>query len=167
MSLLLINVYYGGNLQSTSTGVGYDIGAAFTFTVSDSTSFAIIRRQIYVGLELLPSRVKLTIRVRMNTAQPGSYHFSLFRIENEETWDVIKQTAAQVAGFKVIELVAEAHQGRTQISYDPCLDSLPGGSNTPSVQTGFHPDSGSVPVPTYTPPVQAGDDPCEQSDQDT
>jgi len=166
MSLLLINVYYGGNLQNTSTGVGYDIGAAFTFTVSDSTSFAIIRRQIYVGLKLLPSRVKLTIRVRMNTAQPGSYHFSLFRIENEETWDVIKQTATQVAGFKVIELVAEAHQGRNQSSYDPCPDSLPGGSNTPSVQTGFHPDSGSVPVPTYTPPVQAGDDPCEQSDQD-
>jgi len=51
-----------------------------------------------------------------------------------------------VAGFKVIELAAEAHHGRNQMGYDPCPDSLPGGSNTPSVQIDFHPDSGSVPT---------------------
>ena len=187
MSLLLINVYYGGNIQSTPTGVGYDIGAAYTFTVPEDSNFVVVRRQIYAGLELLPSRVKLTIRIRMNTGQPGSYHFSLFRIENEETWGTIKQTATQVAGFRVIELVAEAHQRTSQRSYDPCPDSLPGGSNTPPVQTDCDPYSGSVPVPTYTPPVQTGDDPwsdstpvprytapvqtpevdCEQSEQDT
>ena len=187
MSLLLINVYYGGNIQSTPTGVGYDIGAAYTFTVPEDSNFVVVRRQIYARLELLPSQVKLTIRVRMNTGQPGSYHFSLFRIENEETWGTIKQTATQVAGFRVIELVAEAHQRTSQRSYDPCPDSLPGGSNTPPVQTDCDPYSGSVPIPTYTPPIQTGDDPwsgstpvprytapvqtpevdCEQSEQDT
>ena len=52
-----------------------------------------------------------------------------------------------MAGFRVIELVAEAHQRTNQASYDPCPNSLPGGSNTPPVQT---------------PEVD-----CEQSEQDT
>ena len=154
MAMLVINVYYGGNIQNTLTGVGYDIGAAYTFSVPDDISFAVLKREIYVGLGLFSSRFKLTIRIRMNTAPPGSFYFSLFRIENEELWDTIKQNAAQLVGFRVIELVVEAHRRTDQTNYDPCPDSLPGGSNTPPVQTDYDPWAGSTPVPNYTTPVQ-------------
>ena len=124
---------------------------------------AVLKREIYAGLGLFSSRFKLTIRVRMNTAPPGSFYFSLFRIENEELWDTIKQNAAQLVGFRVIELVVEAHRRTDQTNYDPCPDSLPGGSNTPPVQTDYDPWAGSTPVPNYTTPVHIDYDPWEDS----
>jgi hypothetical protein len=53
--MLLINVYHGCQILNTSTGVGYDIRAACTFSTDEIINLRDLRRQIHAGLELLPS----------------------------------------------------------------------------------------------------------------
>jgi hypothetical protein len=54
--MLLINVYHGDQILNTSTGMGYDIRAACTFSVDETINFRDLKRQIHTGLELLPSQ---------------------------------------------------------------------------------------------------------------
>jgi hypothetical protein len=56
--MLLINVYHGGQILNTSTGVCYDL-----------------KRQIHAGLELLPSQFTISISAQINTAPAGSGDF--------------------------------------------------------------------------------------------
>jgi hypothetical protein len=55
MKILLINVYYEGQILNTSTGVGYDIRVACTFSADETINLCDLKRQIHAGLELLPS----------------------------------------------------------------------------------------------------------------
>jgi hypothetical protein len=48
--ILLINVYHGGQILNTSTGMGYDIRAACTFSADEIINLRDLKRQIHVGL---------------------------------------------------------------------------------------------------------------------
>jgi hypothetical protein len=55
MKILLINVYHEGQILNTSTGVGYDIRVACTFSADEAINLCDLKRQIHAGLELLPN----------------------------------------------------------------------------------------------------------------
>jgi hypothetical protein len=67
--MLLINVYYRGQILNTSTGAGYDIRAACTFSIDETISIHDLKRQIHVSLKMLPSHFNIIISARINTAQ--------------------------------------------------------------------------------------------------
>jgi hypothetical protein len=69
--MLLINVYHGGQILNTSTGTGYNIHAACTFSADETINFRDLKRQIHAGLEMLPSQFNISIRARINTAPVG------------------------------------------------------------------------------------------------
>jgi hypothetical protein len=75
MKMLLINVYHGGQILNTSTDMGYDIHVACTFSADETINFCDLRRQIHVGLELLPSQFNISIRAHINIAPTGSGGF--------------------------------------------------------------------------------------------
>jgi hypothetical protein len=86
MKILLINVYHGGQILNTSTGVGYDIRVACTFSADETINLHDLKRQIHAGLELLPSQFTISISARINTAPTGSgdffiAYFGLFLIK--------------------------------------------------------------------------------------
>jgi alpha-glucosidase (family GH31 glycosyl hydrolase) len=66
--MLLINVYHRGQILNTSTGVGYDIRAACTFSADETINFRDLKMQIQAGLELLPSQFNINISAWINTA---------------------------------------------------------------------------------------------------
>jgi hypothetical protein len=103
--MLLINVYHGGQILNSSTGVGYDIRAACTFYVDEIINFRDLKRQIHAGLELLPSQFNINISARINIAPAGSGDFfSLFGDVSDEIWEMIKTTALyQLQTFLVVE----------------------------------------------------------------
>jgi hypothetical protein len=68
-------VYHGGQILNTSTGTGYDIHAACTFSADETINIRDLKRQIHTGLELLPSQFNISIRARINTAPTGSGSF--------------------------------------------------------------------------------------------
>jgi hypothetical protein len=73
--MLLINVYHGGQILNTSTGVGYDICVAYIFSADEIIKFRDLRRQIHAGLELLPNQSKISISAQINTAPVGTGGF--------------------------------------------------------------------------------------------
>jgi hypothetical protein len=73
--MLLINVYYGGQILKTSHGTDYDIQAACTFYADEAINFRDLKRQIHAGLELLPGQFNINIIARINTAPAGSSGF--------------------------------------------------------------------------------------------
>jgi hypothetical protein len=82
---LLINVYHGGQILNTSTGMGYDIHAACTFSTDETINLRDLKRQIHAGLELLPSQFNISIRARINTAPAGLGGFyRLFEVISDE-----------------------------------------------------------------------------------
>jgi hypothetical protein len=85
-------VYHGGQILNTSTGVGYDIRVACTFSVDETINFRDLKRQIHTGLELLPSQFNISISARINNALAGSgvFIYSLFRVVFDEIWRMIK-----------------------------------------------------------------------------
>jgi hypothetical protein len=89
--ILLINMYHRGQILKTSTGVGYDIRAVCIFSTDETINLRDLKRQIHVGLELLPSQFNISISARINTAPTGSYVFflNLFRVISEEIWGIM------------------------------------------------------------------------------
>jgi hypothetical protein len=75
IKILLINVYHGGQILNTSTGVGYNIRTACTFSADETINLYDLKRQIHAGLELLPSQFSISISARVNTAPAGSGGF--------------------------------------------------------------------------------------------
>jgi hypothetical protein len=71
----MINVYHGGQILKTSTGMGYDIRAACTFFTDETINLRDMKRQIHAGLELLPSQFDISISARINTAPESSSGF--------------------------------------------------------------------------------------------
>jgi hypothetical protein len=129
--MLLINVYHGGQILNTSTGTGYDIHAVCTFSANETINLRDLKRQIYAGLELLPSQLNISIRVRINTAPAGSgsFFYSLFGVVSDEIWGMIKTTAPyQLPEYKTPELVVISEPISSSDNYDPT--SIPGSSNT-------------------------------------
>jgi hypothetical protein len=70
--MLLINVYHGGQILNTSTGMGYDIRATCTFSTDETINLRDLKRQIYAGLELLPNQFSISISARINSAPASS-----------------------------------------------------------------------------------------------
>jgi hypothetical protein len=68
-------MYHGGQILNTSTGMGYDIHAACTFSADETINLCDLKRQIHAGLELLPSKFNISIKARINTAPAGSSGF--------------------------------------------------------------------------------------------
>jgi hypothetical protein len=75
MKMLLINVYHGGQILNTSTGVGYNIRVTYTFSTDKTINLRDLKRQIHVSFELLPSQFNISISARINTAPAGSGGF--------------------------------------------------------------------------------------------
>jgi hypothetical protein len=73
--MLLINVYYGGQILKTSHGTDYDIQAACTFSADETINLRDLKRQIHAGLELLPSQFNISISAQINTTLAGSIGF--------------------------------------------------------------------------------------------
>jgi hypothetical protein len=75
--MLLNNVYHEGQILNTSTGVGYDIRIACTFSADEIISINDLKRQIHVGLKLLPCyfNITITISALVNNVPPGSDGF--------------------------------------------------------------------------------------------
>jgi hypothetical protein len=65
-------MYHGGQILNTSTGMGYNIRAACTFSADEIINFRDLKRQIHADLELLPSQFNISISARINTASAGS-----------------------------------------------------------------------------------------------
>jgi hypothetical protein len=86
--MLLINMYHGGQILNTSTGTGYDIHVACTFSADETINLRDLKRQIHVGLKLLPNQFNISIRARINTAPAGScdFFYSLFGVVSDEIW---------------------------------------------------------------------------------
>jgi hypothetical protein len=72
---LLINVYHGGQILNTSTGMGYDIRAACTFSADETINLRDLKMQIHADLELLPSKFSISISARINTTPTSSGGF--------------------------------------------------------------------------------------------
>jgi hypothetical protein len=120
--MLLINVYHGGQILNTSTGVGYDILAACTFSADETINLRDLKRQIHASLELLPSQFNINISAQINTAPAGSgdFFYSLFGVISDEIWRMIKTTAMyQLPGYKTLELVVESELISSSDYYDP------------------------------------------------
>jgi hypothetical protein len=85
-TILLINVYYEGQILNTSTDVGYDIRDACTFYVDDIINVHDFRMQIHASSKLLSSHFNLIISAWNNTAQPDSndYFIDLHMDEIED-----------------------------------------------------------------------------------
>jgi hypothetical protein len=133
--MLLINMYHGGQILNTSTGVGYDIRAACTFSVDETINLRDLKRQIHAGLELLLNQFNISISVRINTAPAGSgnFFYSLFEIISDEIWGMIKTIAPyQLPGYKTSELVVESEPISSSNYYDPT--SIPESSNPVMVE---------------------------------
>jgi hypothetical protein len=75
--MLLINVYHGGQILKSSTGMGYDIRVACTFSADKTINIHDLKRQIYVGLKFLPIYLNITISARMNIVPPSPGSFFL------------------------------------------------------------------------------------------
>jgi hypothetical protein len=73
-------VYHGGQILNTSTGVGYDIRAGYTFSADEIINLHDLKMQIHASLELLPCQFTVSISARINTAPAGSggFFYSLF-----------------------------------------------------------------------------------------
>jgi hypothetical protein len=61
MKILLINVYHGGQILNTSTGMGYDILTACTFSTDESINLRDLKRQIYIGLDSLANSISALV----------------------------------------------------------------------------------------------------------
>lgn len=147
--MILINVFHGGQILNTPTGVNYDISAACTIPVNDWITLEELRRQIHTALNLLPGHFHLKIRARINTAQPGSgnYFFTLFWVDCEQTWEMIKSVASPVVGFRSMELVVESEPiANPHGSYDPCPNSIPGSSNRVPTEETTHTSAREDPI---------------------
>jgi hypothetical protein len=70
--MLLNNVYHEGQILNTSTDVGYDIRVVCIFSTDKTISIHDLKRQIHVGLKLLPNHFNITISARINTGRSGS-----------------------------------------------------------------------------------------------
>jgi hypothetical protein len=129
--MLLMNMYYGGQILNTSIGVDYDIYAACIFSADKIINIHDLKRQIHVSLKLLLSHFNITISARINTAPPGSgVFYSLFRIVSEEIWGIIETTAPyQIPGYKILELIDESEPISSFDHYNPCPNSIPESSN--------------------------------------
>jgi hypothetical protein len=68
-------VYHGSQILNTSTGVGYDILVACTFSADETINLRDLKRQIHAGLELLPSQFNISISAWINTVPAGSSGF--------------------------------------------------------------------------------------------
>jgi hypothetical protein len=68
-------VHHEGQILNTPTDVGYDICAACTFSTDEKINLLDLKRQIHVGLELLPSQFNISIRAWINAAPIGSGDF--------------------------------------------------------------------------------------------
>src|ERR1017187_8282820 len=120
MSEVIINVYHRREISDAPT---------CTFPVSDATSLDELRKHIYAGIRLLPSRFDLTIRARLNTAPPDSAEkYQLFNIDHERIWHMVLGLATPVLNFKLLELVVESVPVVSQTNYDPYPGSVPGSS---------------------------------------
>jgi hypothetical protein len=122
MKILLINVYHGGQILNTSTGVGYDIRVACTFSADETINLRDLKRQIHAGLELLPSQFTISISARINTAPTGSgdFFYSLFWVISDKIWGMIKTTVPyQLPRYKILELVVESEPISGSDNYDP------------------------------------------------
>jgi hypothetical protein len=73
--ILLINVYHGGQILNTSTDMVNDIRATCTFSADETINLRDLKKQIHVGLELLPSQFSISISARINTTPAGSVIF--------------------------------------------------------------------------------------------
>jgi hypothetical protein len=65
--MMLINVYHGGQILNTSTGVSYDIHVVCTFSADKIINIHDLKSQIYISLKLLSSHFSITISARINT----------------------------------------------------------------------------------------------------
>jgi hypothetical protein len=108
--MLLINVYHGGQILKTSTGVSYNICIACTFSVDKIINIHDLKRQIHVGLKLLSSHFNITISAWINTAPSSlSVFYSLFGVISQEIWGMVKTIVSyQIPGYKTQELVVES-----------------------------------------------------------
>jgi hypothetical protein len=62
-------------ILNTSIDADYDICAVFIFFVNGTINIHDLKKQIHVGLKLLPSYFNIIISARINTAQPDSGGF--------------------------------------------------------------------------------------------
>jgi hypothetical protein len=129
MKIMLINMYHGGQILNTSTGVDYDIHVACTFSADETINLCDLKRQIHTSLELLPNQFNISISARINTAQQVRVVFyHLFGVVSDEIWGIIKTTAPyQLPGYKTLELVVESESISGSDNYDPI--SIPESSN--------------------------------------
>jgi hypothetical protein len=75
MKMLQINVYHGGQILNTSTGVDYDICVACTFSADETINLRDLKRQIHDGLELLLDQFNISINAQINTTPTSSDGF--------------------------------------------------------------------------------------------
>jgi hypothetical protein len=68
-------VYHEGQILNTSTGVGYDIRAGYTFSADEIINLHDLKMQIHTSLELLLCQFTISISARINTAPAGSGDF--------------------------------------------------------------------------------------------
>jgi hypothetical protein len=61
MKILLINVYHGGQILNASTGMGYDILTACTFSTDETINLRDLKRQIYIGLDSLANSISALV----------------------------------------------------------------------------------------------------------
>jgi hypothetical protein len=70
--MLPINVYHGCQILNISTDMDYDIRAKCTFSADETINIHNLKKQIHVGLKLLPSHFNITISARINTVSLDS-----------------------------------------------------------------------------------------------
>jgi hypothetical protein len=87
-------VYHGGQILNNSTGVGYDILVACTFSVGETINMRELMRQIHASLELFSSQFNISIIAQINTPPAGSggFFYSLFGVISDEILGMIKTT---------------------------------------------------------------------------
>jgi hypothetical protein len=81
MKILLINVYHGGQILNTSTGMGYDILTACTFSTDETINLRDLKRQIYIGLDSLANSISALVYA---LADSDDFFYNLFEIISDE-----------------------------------------------------------------------------------
>ena len=147
--MIVINVYHGGEILRGPAGVDYSCNVKFSFNVTEETYFDDVRRQIYVGLGLLPSQFKLNISARLNTGGIASFFYNLLGVDNDVIWKLVIQNATQLINFRMLEVVVESTPNIDNTSYDPNPNSIPGEPNSPprnDYDLNVEPDTDNNPI---------------------
>jgi hypothetical protein len=81
---LLINVYHGGQILNTSTSVGYDIRAVYTFSADETINLHDLKRQI---ADIIKNRLRENLEMTVKKVRGSvKQKFLIVQLSYNKLW---------------------------------------------------------------------------------